>query len=108
MHRHDDLFMHQLLTEAERHANVAVQTDDLEQEIHELETAIVDMEKDLHGIQELGCILRNVNTGTVDFLGNWKGKAIYFCWKKGEKAVHYYHSLKSDRTDRQPLEGGVS
>ncbi len=101
--RHDELFMHQLLADAEQHANLSTQTEDLEKEIHELETSILDMEKDIHEIRQWGCILRNVNTGYVDFLGQWNGEKIYFCWKKGEKDIQYYHSLQNDKSDRRPL-----
>jgi len=59
------------------------------------------MERDLIDIQKTGCILRNINKGWVDFLGKWKGEYVYFCWRRGEKSIQYYHTLKGGMTERR-------
>jgi hypothetical protein len=100
--RHDELLMHELIIDAERHGGLSQETADLEEEIRTLETAIADLEKDIHAIHELGCIVRNVEKGWVDFLGRWRGELIYFCWRRGEMSIQFYHPLH-DSIQRRSL-----
>ena len=99
--RHDILFMHELITHAEM-KNPASQVNhpDLDREISELEEAVADLEKDLDKIRELGCVVRSIENGLIDFLGELKGKKVYFCWKRGEKSIQYYRDLDGDCKER--------
>ncbi len=100
---HDELLMHDLIAHAENKDGLFPVAIGLEEEVRHLETAIVRLEEDIRSIQELGCVLRNLEQGWVDFLGEWKGEQIYFCWKRGETSIQFYHPLKADMTERRPL-----
>ncbi len=100
---HDELLMHELIAHAENKGGLFPVSIGLEEEIRLLEAAIVRLEEDIRSIQALGCVLRNVEQGWVDFLGEWKGEQIYFCWRKGESSIQFYHPLKGDMTERRPL-----
>ena len=102
--QHDILFMQELLSHAERQNPSAAEANpQFEKDIRGLEEAIGDLEKDLHEIRELGCLVRNVGQGRIDFLGQRRGERIYFCWKRGEKSIQYYHALRCSLQERISL-----
>jgi len=101
--RHDELLMHELLREAERHAAEAgPQT--LEAEIQAVEEALADLAREIETVKALGCVVRNLERGWVDFLAKRDTERIYFCWHRGEKAIRFYHSLAAGMTERLPLD----
>jgi hypothetical protein len=51
-----------------------------------------------------GAILKDVNTGLVDFLSIKEGRPVYLCWKYGEDHISYWHELEAGLAGRQPLE----
>ena len=100
--RHDALFMGELLRHAE--ANPFHADSDLETEIHQMEEAIASLEHDLKRIRELGCVVRNLERGFIDFLSEHEGEKIYFCWKSGENSIQFYHPVNDRMQKRLPLE----
>jgi hypothetical protein len=62
-----------------------------------------EIEKDVSAIEETGCILRDVDTGVVDFFSIQDGTVVFLCWKKGEDSIRYWHSIREGFAGRQPL-----
>jgi hypothetical protein len=54
-------------------------------------------------IQEIGCELKDLDQGLVDFPSYREGKLVYLCWKRGEARVSYWHDLEAGFPGRQPL-----
>jgi len=48
-----------------------------------------------------GAILKDLNTGLVDFLSLREGKEVYLCWQYGEDMVAYWHDLDAGFSGRQ-------
>ena len=57
----------------------------------------------LQQLEALGCILKDLNMGLVDFYTLRDDEPAFLCWKLGEETIRYWHSLESGYTDRQPL-----
>lgn len=53
--------------------------------------------------QELGCELKDLDQGLIDFPSYRDGKLIYLCWKRGEARIEFWHDLESGFAGRQPL-----
>ncbi len=53
--------------------------------------------------QDIGCELKDLDQGLVDFPSYREGKLIYLCWKRGERRVEFWHDLESGFAGRQPL-----
>ena len=100
---HDELLIHELVTQAETHSGARVPLEEFEQAARTLEGDLAGIEQIIQRISQLGCILRNAENGWIDFLGERDGERVYFCWKKGEKTIQYYHPFKDDMTARFPL-----
>ncbi len=54
-------------------------------------------------IQSFGCILKDMNSGLLDFLATRNGREVYLCWRYGEPRVAFYHELHTGFNDRQPV-----
>jgi hypothetical protein len=51
----------------------------------------------------LGCELKDVRTGLVDFPALREGRTVYLCWRLGEDEIRYWHELDAGFGGRQPL-----
>ena len=59
--------------------------------------AIVDQ------VHNLGCLVKDVELGLIDFYSVIEGKVVYLCWKLGEEKVGFWHEVGKGYTSRQPL-----
>jgi hypothetical protein len=44
-------------------------------------------------VQEIGCVVKDLDTGLVDFPTLFRGVEVYLCWKLGEAAIEYWHGV---------------
>jgi len=51
-----------------------------------------------------GLVLRDLDSGLVDFPAIRDGEEIYLCWQEGDPAVEHWHDLESGFTGRRPLD----
>ena len=58
----------------------------------------------LDQLERLGCLLKDLNIGLIDFYSLREGELVLLCWKLGEDRVRFWHTIDSGYTDRQPLE----
>lgn len=54
-------------------------------------------------IQSYGCLLKDTNSGLVDFLSEIDGREVFLCWRYGEPQVAFYHELHTGYNGRQPV-----
>jgi hypothetical protein len=58
---------------------------------------------ELEHLAREGVVLRDPQTGLVDFLGEVEGRRVWLCWRLGEERVTHYHELGSGFAGRRPL-----
>jgi hypothetical protein len=64
-------------------------------------------------LQEIGCVVKDLDIGLVDFPTLFRGQEVYLCWKLGEPAIEFWHGVDEgfrgrkaiDRDFRDHLEG---
>ena len=56
-------------------------------------------------IQEIGCVLKDLDEGLVDFPALLDGNEVYLCWKLGEERIAFWHGLDEGFAGRKPLDG---
>ncbi len=54
-------------------------------------------------IDELGCELKGIDEGLIDFRSMRDGRVVYLCWRLGEESIGYWHDLETGFAGRQPL-----
>jgi len=67
-------------------------------------TALEQTSENLQAIQEMGVLVKDLDTGLCDFPYLMNGRIVYLCWKLGEAEIQWWHEVNSGYTGRQPLE----
>ncbi len=76
-----------------RHRDLSRERDDLQASLTE----------DIGRIHALGVVLKDFQSGLVDFYGLVDGQLVFLCWRRGEPAVLFYHTLEGGYAGRKPL-----
>jgi len=59
-----------------------------------------------HSIEELGCFLKDIDLGLVDFpYQSENGEVVFLCWQFGERGVMAWHPVDAGFDQRKPLPG---
>ena len=69
----------------------------------ELRDRIERYETGWRRVQTLGGVIKDPQTGLVDFYGRIDGRLVWLCWRYGEDSLGYYHELESGYAGRRPL-----
>ncbi len=54
-------------------------------------------------IRELGVLLKDLDTGLLDFPHEREGRVVFLCWHPPEERIGYWHEIQSGYRGRQPL-----
>lgn len=54
-------------------------------------------------LAERGILLRDPETGLIDFPAQRDGERVFLCWRLGEQDVAYFHGAHSGFSGRKPL-----
>jgi hypothetical protein len=70
------------------------------QEVERLAGEIVSC---VQQIQDLGAVVKDVDTGLVDFPAVHRGREVLLCWRLGEEEVGHWHDLEGGFAGRREL-----
>jgi len=71
----------------------------------ELESMAQELRRGIEQIQEFGCVVKDLDTGLIDFPAVRQGQEIFLCWKLGEKRIGFWHTTQEGFSGRKPLGG---
>lgn len=54
--------------------------------------------------EDIGCLLKDVDTGLLDFPTLYRGKEVYLCWKLGENGISFWHRVEDGFPGRRPID----
>lgn len=66
-------------------------------------TALEGMHESLQTIQEMGVIVKDLESGLCDFPFLLDGRIVYLCWKLGEDKIEWWHEITSGFSGRQAI-----
>ena len=96
------------LTWGHGHARTAVQ-DQLHAGTARKDQLVAAAEATFHALSACGAMLKNLETGLVDFYGERDGDIILLCWQLGEaQRIEYWHTLEGGFAGRQPVDELIS
>lgn len=58
----------------------------------------------LEGIEATGCVVKDLDTGLLDFPARVNGEEVYLCWKLGESRIRFWHRQNEGFSGRKPLD----
>ncbi|HEU5410730.1 MAG TPA: DUF2203 domain-containing protein [Candidatus Acidoferrales bacterium] len=58
----------------------------------------------LEKIHSTGCVVKDLDTGLLDFPARLNEEDIYFCWRVGEDRIRFYHRQDEGFAGRRPID----
>lgn len=65
--------------------------------------ATVSLRSELEWLAAEGILLRDPESGLVDFPAELDGRRVFLCWRSGEDSVANWHPLDTGYSGRRPL-----
>jgi len=69
-----------------------------------LVTSFDRLDELVHSVQDSGALIKDINTGLLDFPAMKEGREVYLCWKYGEDDIRFWHEVEAGFAGRQPIE----
>lgn len=76
--------------------------DSLEQRI---DACVSDLNQLNRELTEIGCVLKDWETGLIDFPAMLGTRRVWLCWRLGEPEVKHWHELHEGFAGRSAVEG---
>ena len=54
-------------------------------------------------LTDMGCELKGLEQGLIDFPAERDGHPVYLCWRLGEEQITFWHEMDTGFASRQPL-----
>jgi hypothetical protein len=99
----DIVKVHEAATTLQSKLEVAAPKQPEQQTEAELEKKLDRLQNLVDELSDVGCELKDYQTGLVDFVGRHQGRDVYLCWKLGEGKIAYWHELQTGFAGRQPV-----
>lgn len=65
--------------------------------------ALETVQEKLRAIQAQGVLVKDLDSGLIDFPALLEGREVYLCWKLGEETIGWWHSVESGFAGRRPI-----
>mgnify|MGYP001342335163 FL=1 len=54
-------------------------------------------------LEEIGCEVKGIREGLIDFPSIREGREVYLCWRMPEKEILFWHDLNTGFAGRKPI-----
>ena len=71
--------------------------------VSEREEAFQEIIRRINEIQATGCVVKDVETGLIDFYYNDQGDLVFLCWKYGEGGIRHWHPIDEGFKTRREI-----
>ena len=68
------------------------------------EAAAIALKERLDNIQDFGCVVKDLDTGLIDFATLYRGEEVCLCWKLGESSIQFWHGVDEGFAGRKPID----
>lgn len=65
--------------------------------------AMSSLRNGVEALTKQGIVLRDADTGLIDFPAQREGRLVYLCWRPDEDAVTHWHEVDAGFGGRKPL-----
>jgi len=83
-----------LLVNYEKTARVRLERNRLEE----------SLQSSLERIHSMGCIVKDLDIGLLDFPSRLNDEDVYLCWRLGEDRIRFYHRQDEGFSGRKPID----
>jgi len=68
------------------------------------DTAAQELRDTVNEVQEFGCVIKDLDTGLLDFPTMFRDREVYLCWKLGEPSISYWHGVDEGFAGRKEID----
>ena len=73
------------------------------EQVVEYLNAVLKYNNLMRKVEEMGCEIKGIREGLIDFPSIRDGKEIYLCWRMPEKEILFWHDLHTGFAGRKPI-----
>ena len=68
------------------------------------DTASASLREAIQELDQFGCVLKDLDTGLIDFPTLFRGREVYLCWKLGEASIAFWHGTDEGFAGRKAID----
>ena len=68
------------------------------------ESSALLLKASMEKIEEIGCLVKDLDIGLIDFPTLLSGEEVYLCWKLGESGIHFWHGVREGFQGRKAID----
>jgi len=68
------------------------------------ESAAAQVGETVERIQQMGCVVKDLNIGLLDFPTLFRGVEVYLCWRLGEPSIRFWHGVDEGFANRKRID----
>lgn len=81
----------------------AAQTKTLNDAVEDYQRIVAEFYAAVDEVHSMGCLLKDLDLGLIDFYSLYHNRIVYLCWKLGDAEVGHWHEIGRGYSHRQPL-----
>jgi hypothetical protein len=66
--------------------------------------SVAKVHEALDQIHAIGCVVKDLDSGLVDFPAILRNEEVYLCWRLGEDRIRFYHRQDEGFSGRKPID----
>ena len=55
-------------------------------------------------LEEIGCLIKDLQVGLIDFPTLYRGEEVYLCWRLGEDDISFWHGVHEGFSGRKSID----
>ena len=68
------------------------------------DTSAASLRSAIEQVQALGCVVKDLDIGLIDFPTEFRGEEVYLCWKLGEPKIEFWHGVEEGFRGRKAID----
>ena len=68
------------------------------------DTSAASLRSAIEQVQAIGCVVKDLDIGLIDFPTEFRGEEVYLCWKLGEPRIEFWHGVEEGFRGRKAID----
>jgi len=68
------------------------------------DASAVNLRSAIEQVQAMGCVVKDLDIGLIDFPTEFRGAEVYLCWKLGEPKIEFWHGVEEGFGGRKAID----
>ncbi|MGD0870017.1 MAG: DUF2203 domain-containing protein [Bryobacteraceae bacterium] len=68
------------------------------------DASVANLRSAVEQVQAIGCVVKDLDIGLIDFPTEFRGEEVYLCWKLGEPKIEFWHGVEEGFRGRKAID----